>query len=157
MGTEVDLIQKQIKAFENKPYRLIVNANYKGDQFTKIPDNVKIEPFLPQPSIIEQSDLVIHHGGNNTFCECLYYGKPMIILPFAWDGFDNAAIINDLNLVATLDRYKSNTNELVNVVKELLDNSTLKEKLTTISREMQNDPGPCRAAMIMDQLIRKVV
>jgi UDP:flavonoid glycosyltransferase YjiC (YdhE family) len=32
-------------------------------------------------------DLVIHHGGCNSFTEALCYGKPMLILPFSSDQF----------------------------------------------------------------------
>ena len=49
-----------------------------------------IDSWFPQPSVIPQVDAVIHHGGNNSFTECLYFGKPAIIMPYVWDGHDNA-------------------------------------------------------------------
>ena len=60
------------------------------DQYTDIPPNVLIDKWYPQPSVIPKVDGVIHHGGNNSFTECLYFGKPAIIMPYVWDGHDNA-------------------------------------------------------------------
>ena len=37
-----------------------------------MPPNVIIDSWFPQPSVIPQVDAVIHHGGNNSFTECLY-------------------------------------------------------------------------------------
>ena len=60
-----------------------------------LPDNVIIQGWYPQPSVIPQVDLVIHHGGNNSFTECLYFGKPAIIMPYVWDGHDNATRVQE--------------------------------------------------------------
>jgi Glycosyl transferases, related to UDP-glucuronosyltransferase len=56
--------------------------------------------------VIPEVDLFIHHGGNNSFNEALYFGKPAIIMPYCWDGLDNAARITDTGYGADLPRYK---------------------------------------------------
>ena len=67
-------------------YRALVNVGGYQAQYTDVPPNVIIESWFPQPSVIPQVDAVIHHGGNNSFTECLYFGKPAIIMPYVWDG-----------------------------------------------------------------------
>ncbi|MEN1760147.1 glycosyltransferase [Anoxynatronum sibiricum] len=54
-------------------------------------DRTMVEAFLPQTALYSQVDLVIHHGGCNTFVESLYFGKPMVMLPFSSDQFHIAA------------------------------------------------------------------
>jgi UDP:flavonoid glycosyltransferase YjiC (YdhE family) len=64
---------------------------------------VSIYDFIPQKALIPYMDLVIHHGGCNTFTETLYYGKPMIILPFSSDQFNIASDAEHQHLAVTLD------------------------------------------------------
>ena len=50
-----------------------------------MPDNVYLDAWFPQPSVVAKCDLFIHHGGNNSFCEALYFGVPSLIF-FASSG-----------------------------------------------------------------------
>ena len=77
-----------------------------------IPPNVQIDSWFPQPSVIPQVDAVIHHGGNNCFTECLYFGKPAIIMPYVWDGHDNATRVEETGHGLKLDRYQWTDEEL---------------------------------------------
>ena len=70
-----------------------------------MPPNVIIDSWFPQPSVIPQVDAVIHHGGNNSFTECLYFGKPAIIMPYVWDGHDNATRVEETGHGFKMPRY----------------------------------------------------
>ena len=60
---------------------------------------VSICEFIPQKALMPYMDIVIHHGGCNTFTETLYFGKQMIILPFSSDQF-NIALDAERNQIA---------------------------------------------------------
>jgi UDP:flavonoid glycosyltransferase YjiC (YdhE family) len=53
-------------------------------------DSVILAEFLPQTGLLPHIDGVIHHAGNNSFTETLYYGKPAVLLPFSSDQFSIA-------------------------------------------------------------------
>ncbi|TIV06333.1 MAG: glycosyl transferase family 1, partial [Mesorhizobium sp.] len=79
---DVDLLKRIIGTLGKTRYRALVNVGGYKDQYTQLPENVIVESWFPQPSVIPQVDAVIHHGGNNSFTECLYFGKPAIIMPY---------------------------------------------------------------------------
>ena len=76
-----------------------------------------IEEFIPQIELLPYMDLVIHHGGNNTFTEALYYELPMIILPFSSDQFNIAYDAQQHGIAEVVD---PNAFESVDVIKALI-------------------------------------
>ena len=65
----------------------------------------------------------IHHGGNNSFTECLYFGKPAIIMPYVWDGHDNATRVQETGHGFKLPRYEWTDEELAQKLQSCLTDS----------------------------------
>ncbi|TIL77841.1 MAG: glycosyl transferase family 1, partial [Mesorhizobium sp.] len=89
------------------------------------------------PSVIPQVDAVIHHGGNNSFTECLYFGKPAIIMPYVWDGHDNATRVEETGHGFGMPRYDWNDAELISKIEACLTDPAIKAKLAKTSAQMQ--------------------
>ncbi|RVD16769.1 glycosyl transferase family 1, partial [Mesorhizobium sp. M7A.F.Ca.ET.027.02.1.1] len=85
---DVGLIERMLGVFDRLPARFIVNVGGLRDAYRAVPDNVYLDAWFPQPSVVAKSDLFIHHGGNNSFCEALRFGVPSLIMPYCWDGHD---------------------------------------------------------------------
>ena len=62
-----------------------------------------IQPFIDQRRWLRQADVFIHHGGVSSFTEALYYGVPMVVLPFSSDQFNVAVDVERHDLGAVLD------------------------------------------------------
>lgn len=62
-----------------------------------------VERFLPQLQLLESTDAVVCHGGNNTVTEALAAGRPLVTLPLSTDQFAIAADLERTGLGATLD------------------------------------------------------
>ncbi|MBT4890110.1 MAG: glycosyltransferase, partial [Rhodospirillales bacterium] len=94
---DIDLLKRLIDVTGSMQIRALINVGDYMDEYDldTLPENVHIESWYPQPSVIPQMDMVIHHGGNNSFTECLYFGKPAIIMPYVWDGHDNATRVEE--------------------------------------------------------------
>ena len=143
---DVMMIKRMIGVFAGLPYRFIVNVGPWRDDYSRIPDNVFLESWFPQPSVVAQSSLFIHHGGNNSFCEALYFGVPSLVMPFCWDGHDNAARAQDVGVGRHVDRYRWSDEELASAITGLLDDRALKAKLAANSDAMKNSAGVTVAA-----------
>lgn len=48
---------------------------------------VHVEATVPQRWLLGKVDAMVHHGGNNSFTECLASGTPALVLPFSSDQF----------------------------------------------------------------------
>lgn len=61
------------------------------DELGELPENVIAVQRAPQLDLLRRAKLMITHGGASSVKECLYYGVPMIVIPFAEDMYGNAA------------------------------------------------------------------
>ena len=151
-AADVDLYKRMIALFGKLPYRFLMNVGDYKDQYTDVPDNVHLESWYPQPAVIPHVDLFIHHGGNNSFNEALYFGKPALIMPFCWDGLDNAARIHDTGYGEQLPRYTWTDDELAGTIERLLNDRAMHKRLAAISRRMKAARGAEKAAEIIARI-----
>lgn len=148
-------LQKLIAALGRQPVRALVNVGANLEQYECVPPNVRLDKWFPQPSVIPQVDAVIHHGGNNTFTECLYFAKPALIMPYVWDGHDNATRIQETGHGLKMHRADWSDEELGQALETLLHDPVMNAKLQAASAVMRANPGPVKAAQLLDSLLHQ--
>ncbi|MDE0458292.1 MAG: glycosyltransferase [Chromatiales bacterium] len=150
---DTDLLKRIIAAIGKSRFRALVNVGDYADAYSDLPPNVIIDGWYPQPSVIPQTDAVIHHGGNNSFTECLYFGRPAIIMPYVWDGHDNATRVRETGHGLHLDRYEWTDEDLLEAIETCLGDSAMRSKLRATSAHMQSRSGPEKAAGLLESLL----
>jgi UDP:flavonoid glycosyltransferase YjiC (YdhE family) len=110
------------------------------------------EPFLPQPSILPQCDLLITHGGNNTTCEGFHFGLPMIGLPLFWDQYDNAQRLEETGFGRRLPTYDWTTEDLTGAIGGLLGDDALAAAMRANARAIRGAAGRERGAHLLERL-----
>lgn len=149
------LLKRLIAAIGKLPVRALVNVGDYLDQYTDVPENVHVDKWYPQPSVIPKVDAVIHHGGNNSFTECLYFGKPALIMPYVWDGHDNATRVQETGHGFKLDRYNWSDEEMAQTIETMLTGKKMKAKLKRTSKQMKSRKGAEKAAKVIDGLLKR--
>ena len=150
---DVDLIKRMIGVLAKSPYRVLVNVGDYLDQYEDPPDNVHLASWYPQPSVLPHCDVAIQHGGNNSLNETLYFGKAPLVMPFVWDGHDNAARVNDTGHGIGMHRYEWSDDELLHNIERLRTDASIQARLAETSRTMQARDGRMRAAHRIDDLL----
>lgn len=154
-AVDVALMDRMIRVFAKVPARFVVNVGGFTEAYRNVPDNVVLGAWFSQPPIVAQSDLFIHHGGNNSFCEALFFGVPSLVIPYCWDGHDNALRAVQTGAGRSLNRSDWSERELTAAITGLLGDSSMRQKLAACSAEMQQNPGnESAAAAIMALLYR---
>ncbi|HTQ70243.1 MAG TPA: glycosyltransferase [Acidocella sp.] len=150
---DTQLLKRIIKVIGTLPYRALVNVGDYKASYEDVPENVIIESWFPQPSVIAQMDAVIHHGGNNSFTECLYFGKPAIIMPYVWDGHDNATRVQETGHGFKMPRHGWRDEELAQKLQSCINDAAMRAKLAAAAAHMQAHSGPEKAARILHGLL----
>lgn len=63
---------------------------------TDLPPNIVSAQYLPFSKLFPHARAVVHHGGVGTTSQCFAAAVPQIVLPMAFDQFDNAARVAKL-------------------------------------------------------------
>lgn len=145
-ASDTDLIERMLGVFATLPARFLVNVGGFREAYRAVPDNVYLDAWFPQPSVVAQCDLFIHHGGNNSFCEALRFGVPSLIIPYCWDGHDNARRAEETGVGLGLDRADWTEHGLRAAVERLLSDGPMHARLRRNADLMEADPGPAKAA-----------
>ncbi|TGQ77577.1 MULTISPECIES: glycosyltransferase [unclassified Mesorhizobium] len=151
---DVGLIERMLAVFDRLPARFIVNVGGLRDAYRAVPDNVYLDAWFPQPSVVAKSDLFIHHGGNNSFCEALRFGVPSLIMPYCWDGHDNAQRAGETGVGDHIGRDGWTEGGLERAILGLLADDAMRARLRDNAAEMALKPGTDVAAQAILSLIR---
>ena len=143
---DTDLIGRMTETFATLPARFFVNVGGFMESYQLVPDNVYLGSWFPQPSVVAQADLFIHHGGNNSFCEALYFGVPSLVMPYCWDGHDNATRAAQTGTGLYMDRANWTPEQLGKMVMGLISDQVMAERLREISAQMKSQTGVSEAA-----------
>jgi len=150
-SADVPLMKELVAELADTPHRYIVS---KGPQHAEydLADNRVGEEFLPQTSVLPHVDVVITHGGNNTTTECMWFGKPMVVLPIFWDQHDNAQRVDETGYGVRLRTYDRAAGELAAALDRMLSDEQVRARCAAAGERLRLQPGTERAADLIEAL-----
>jgi UDP:flavonoid glycosyltransferase YjiC (YdhE family) len=114
-----------------------VGGAFAGEQWAGVAEQV------PQRALLPRVSAVVHHGGNNSFTECLAAGVPAVALPFSSDQF---AVAHDLERIPAGRVLDPHRLVPAAVTKELAEVLAKAHDLGETGRRLVAGRGPRRAA-----------
>jgi len=135
--------KKLIAAFAGKRVEVVCSVGSEklvralGD----LPSNVRAFAKVPQLTLLCRATLFVTHGGMNSVNEALYYGVPMIVLPF---GLDQPLVGRELErrkLGRVIAPRELTAARLWRTAKELLRDPEARKARLAMKRKMQASGG----------------
>ena len=135
--------EKMFKAFGRLNQRVIVQYALDEDPGS-VPENVLLLKWVPQNDLLghPKTVLFVTHGGNNGQNEAIFHGVPMLVVPIAIDqrsagvrmrAHSYGDYVNDLG--------KITSDELYDMMHEIISNDTYKTNIKKCSRIVRSMPS----------------
>jgi len=138
-----DKIISFLNSFKNKDYQVMFvtgNSYYEKVKNIKVPENVKIEPFIYEmPSLMKSTDLIITRAGASTMSEILVLNVPSIFIPSPYvtnnHQYKNAMDLVSKNAGLILEEKDLTKDNLINLIDKTL---TDKEQYNNIKNNLKD-------------------
>ena len=106
-----------------------------------LPDEIAVFDYIPYSKIFPRSAAIVHHGGVGTTAQALKAGKPMLVVPFAFDQPDNAFRVTRLGVGRTLYRNRYSADRAARELKILLEHPAYAKKAEKTGIAVRSENG----------------
>jgi len=104
-----------------------------------LPPSILAWDYLPYAKIFPSAAAVVHQGGVGTTAQVLRAGKPMLVVPFAHDQFDNAARVTRLGVARTLSRSRYRASTVAAALDTLLNDRLAHDFAASVSAKIRSE------------------
>ncbi|DAA28630.1 TPA: UDP glucuronosyltransferase 2B10-like isoform 2 [Bos taurus] len=127
-------------AFAQIPQKVL--WRYDGKKPDTLRPNTRLYKWLPQNDLLghPKTKAFITHGGSNGVYEAIYHGIPMVGTPLFADQADNIARMKSKGTAVRLDLETMSTRDLLNALKEVINNPSYKENVMRLSAIQHDQP-----------------
>jgi rhamnosyltransferase subunit B len=103
------LIEATALALKEEPFRAVILAGPGAVEVAKRHASAKmmVVASAPYHELFPRSRMIVHSGGIGTTAQALRSGRPQVVVPFAFDQFDNAERVARLGCGVELSMHKA--------------------------------------------------
>ncbi len=112
----------------------------------KLPPGVTALPYAPHGAIFPRASVIVHQGGVGTAAQAMRAGRPMLVLPFGHDQFDNAARLRRLGVAKVLYRSQYKASRVAKVLQQLLEERNYEQSAKKLGEQVRAEDGVRAAA-----------
>ena len=116
------------------------------------PEHVLAAERVPLLALMPRLDAVGCHGGQNTVCEALAHGVPLVVAPIRWDQPFNAAQVARSGAGIRVNFGRASPGQLRTAVKAVLDDPAYRGAAARIRDSFAQAGGRHRAADLLERL-----
>jgi rhamnosyltransferase subunit B len=134
---------------------LLVGRDPRNIPAEPLPDDIVLFEYLPHSQIFPRAAAIVHQGGIGTTAQALRAGKPMLVVPFAFDQPDNAWRVNRLGVARTIYRHKYSAHRAATELKTLLSNTTYLRRAEQVAQILRAEKGVAVACDAIELQLRR--
>jgi UDP:flavonoid glycosyltransferase YjiC (YdhE family) len=116
-----------------------------------VPNNVRVERFVPQADVLGRATVVVSHGGAGTVLGAASQGRPQLVVPLFADQWENGVAVSDAGCGIVLGPDRRTVDDLDGAVRALLAGSH-DDAATRVAEEIAAMPTATERAAEIESL-----
>ena len=146
-----DFYRESIEATKRLGRRAVLLIGDERNRPAELPEGIIAVDYAPYQALFPRSAAVVHSGGAGTTAQAMLAGAPTLIVPFAFDQFDNADHAKTLGTSLTVYRENYFAPRVSRELDRLLRSDNYSAKAHQVSNQLKEENGPANAADLIEQ------
>jgi UDP:flavonoid glycosyltransferase YjiC (YdhE family) len=96
----------------------------------------------------------VHQGGSGTIGDAMRAGRPMLVVPYAWDQPDNAARIARKGIGLHIPRARYSVATATQALQRLLNDPTFAAQASQVAQAMRQEDGVAQASDAIESCLK---
>lgn len=117
----------------------------------KLPPGMFETGYAPHSEVFPRAAAIVHQGGIGTTAQALRSGRPMLVVPFAHDQFDNAYRVRRLGVAEVLYRTSYNRKLAAKHLRRLLEETAYTHTAAALGAQVREENGAAMAADLLER------
>ncbi len=134
---------------------LLLVGRGRDELFSGDSEDVLAVPYAPHDLVFPWALAIVHQGGIGTLSEGLLAGRPMLIMPYGHDQFDNAWRAERLGVARRLSRRRYRADFVRRALGALLDDPTVAIAARKAGHVVCRDRGAENAADTIEEVLQR--
>lgn len=121
------------------------------------PPNAYAAPAIPLLQLLKRAALLVTHGGLGSIKEALYFGVPMLVIPFAHDQPFNAIRVRNFGIGDCLRKFEIRAEEIASRIATLVTDSDVARRVAVFRDIFQERHQRHDAAALIEAEVQKYI
>lgn len=136
-----DFFRAAIDACQRLGERGLLLTRFPEQLPPELPDCVRHFDYVPFRWLLPRVKVLVHHGGIGSLSQALAAGVPQVIMPMAFDQFDNIARVERLGVGRGLETKNFRGRTLEKTIRQLLDDAGVQQRCASIREKFVSVDG----------------
>ena len=119
----LDIFKAVLAGLAGEPVDVVVTVGSSQEPAAlgTVPDNARVERYIPQATLLPRCAAVVHHAGSGTMLGSLAHGLPQVVIPQGADNFTNASMLERAGIALALRPGEVTPENARRAVRRILD------------------------------------
>jgi UDP:flavonoid glycosyltransferase YjiC (YdhE family) len=151
---DLPLAQAALAALAPHPVRVVLTlgGGHQPAALHPVPPNARVEPYVPHSAVLERSRLLLSHAGHGSVMKALWYGVPLVLVPWNRDQPGVAARAEHLGVARVVAREQLTDVLLSEAITGVLEDPHYQQRAQVVSRRLQADAPVATACELIEQM-----
>lgn len=146
--------RESVDAVAQLGLRAMLVTNHPQQLPAQLPRGMRAFGYLPFSALLPRVALLVHHGGVGTLAQAIRAGVPQLVVPNAFDQFDNAWRVRRLGLGDNLSQTRYRTGRAKRMIRTMLEDRDLLQRCRDYAGRMNGGDALRRACELIEALHR---